>query len=155
MPVYLRITVSEKCTFYGFGRKPSYLRPLRHVRHETYFSRSQIMDGNCLYCCKLCVNTELITCHFNHTVTNLLELSCDQLNNVHGYITGGHDPFKKLLPAKSCGLLLSEQKKKIVTTSILILTHAMSKFQVKLCDYNLPAEIVGSNPTRGMDVFLL
>jgi len=133
MPVYLRVTVREQCACYGFRMMPSYLRHLHHVRHETYFSRSQIMDGNCRYCWKLCVNTELISCHFNHTVTNLLELSCDQLNNAHGYITGGHDPLKN---SRSLSPVDYSLNKKFVTTRVLIPPHATSKLQVKLCDYN-------------------
>lgn len=62
--------------------------------HETYFSRSQIMVGNYRYCLKVCVNKELISCHFKHTVTNFLELSYGQLNNAHDYVTRGHDPLK-------------------------------------------------------------
>jgi hypothetical protein len=110
---------------------PSCLRHLHHVRHETCISRFQIMDGKCRHCWKLRVNTELISCHFNHTVTNLLELSCDQSNNAHGYITGCHDPLKNSR-LKSCGLLLCEQK--ICHDACNNSRHATSKSQVKLCD---------------------
>jgi len=98
MPVYLKIIVCEHCTFPGFRGIATYVRPLHHVRHETYFSRSQIMDGNCRYCWKLSVNTKLISCHFRHTVTNLLELSGVQQNNARCCITGGHDQLKNSRP---------------------------------------------------------
>jgi hypothetical protein len=52
------------------------------------------MVGNYRYCLKVCVNKELISCHFKHTVTNFLELSYGQLNNAHDYVTRGHDPLK-------------------------------------------------------------